>query len=148
GASAAQEAGSREIAKGLGYEAVVAKSGPDAVAKGTASADFDLVILYRSMADADFFRVYRQIRQHYDLGGLPMIVVVETAPETKVAKLEEELLANDGLLDKAQYRWELDKRTMESAPEDIRVILAEDRKERSENDRRKLAGYFRWSWER
>lgn len=147
GAPVGQEQPARDVAKGLGFEAVVAKSAADAVAKGKLSADYDLVILYRSMGDADFFRIYGQVRQHYDLGGLPMIVVVETAPETKIAKLEEELLADAVTFDKAQYRWELDKKTIAAAPEAIRLILTSDRNERSVNERRQIADYFRSSWE-
>jgi hypothetical protein len=59
----------------------------DAVVQGQASADYDLIILHRGMADQDFPHIYAQLQQNYDLGGLPMVVVVQKAREKVVRKL-------------------------------------------------------------
>ncbi len=81
-----QEQPVREVAKALGFEAVLAKKSNEAIEKGKASADFDLVILHRGMADNEFAFVYGQLRRDADLGGLPMIVVVANAREKAVKK--------------------------------------------------------------
>ena len=143
-----QAPAARQVAKDLGFDSIAASGAFDAIKKGSNSADIDLVILYRGLGDAEFLRVYGQLRQNPDLGGLPMLVVVETGPETKIAKLEEELLGDNMTLEKVQYKWEIDKKTITAAPEPIREILAVDRKERSEAELRTLAGYFRLSWEK
>lgn len=138
----------RKIVADLGYDSAIAKGLNDAIQKGKASADFDLVVLFRGVGDANFQHAYGQLRQHYDLGGLPMLVVVETGPERKIAKLEDQMLADDASVAKAQVRWEIDKQTLQSAPAYIRKILMEDRAERSEADLRNLHAYFRYSWEK
>jgi CheY-like chemotaxis protein len=81
-----QEPAARQIAKDLGYEADVARKTHEAVEKGKASADYDLVILHHGMPGAEFPFVYTQLRKDFDLGGLPMIVVVEKSREKAVKK--------------------------------------------------------------
>jgi CheY-like chemotaxis protein len=81
-----KEPAARQIAKDLGYEAVLARKTNEAIDKGKGSADFDLVILHRGMPDAEFPFVYGQIRKDADLGGLPMIVIVDKAREKAVQK--------------------------------------------------------------
>ncbi len=76
----------RKNVVGLGFDAVLASKVQDAVSKGTMSADYDLIILHRGMADADFPHIYGQLRQHFDLGGLPMVVVVEKSREKSMKK--------------------------------------------------------------
>ncbi|MSQ92945.1 MAG: hypothetical protein EXR98_00140 [Gemmataceae bacterium] len=77
----------RKTVGALGFEPVLASKVQEAVKKGTASADFDLIILHKGMANADFPHVYGQLRQHFDLGGLPMIVVVDKAREKVVKQM-------------------------------------------------------------
>ena len=81
-----KEPAARQIAKDLGYEAEIARKTTEAIEKGNASADFDLVILHRGMPDAEFPFAYGQIRKDFDLGGLPMIVVVDKAREKAVKR--------------------------------------------------------------
>ena len=76
----------RKTVKGLGYEAEVARGTADAVNKGKASADYDLVVLHRGMPEAEFAFAYAQLRQDFDIGGLPMIVVVDKSREKAVKK--------------------------------------------------------------
>lgn len=77
----------RKTVGDLGFEAVLARKVQDAVSKGTASADYDLIVLHRGVADADFPFTYGQLRQHFDLGGLPMLIVVDKNREKVVKKL-------------------------------------------------------------
>lgn len=82
-----QEQPARQAVKDLGYDSLTAKSAVDAVNKGRLSADFDLVVLHRGMADADFAFSYSKLLREYDLSGLPILVVVENAREKAVKKL-------------------------------------------------------------
>ncbi len=77
----------RQAVKELGYESVIAKNANDAINKARASADYDLIVLGRGVADGDFPLVYAKIRKEYDLGGLPMIIVTDKAREKLVKKL-------------------------------------------------------------
>ena len=124
-----QEQSAREAVKGLGYESVTAKSAVDAVNKGRASADFDLVVLHRGMADQDFPVVYSRIRKEYDLGGLPMIVIVEKAREKTVKKL----LAKDAnvvVVTEDKFQGDDLKAALETAHKNAQIVKlkAEERK--------------------
>ncbi|MBI2808886.1 MAG: hypothetical protein HYX68_28220 [Planctomycetes bacterium] len=82
-----QQVAVRKTVSDLGFQPELADKIKDAVAKGKASADFDIVFLHHGTALADFPHVYSQLRQQYDIGGLPMIVIVEKARERTVKKL-------------------------------------------------------------
>ena len=73
--------------KDLGYESFIVNSANEAVNKARATADFDLIVIGRNIADADFPFAYSKIRRESDLGGLPTIVVVDKAREKAVKKL-------------------------------------------------------------
>ncbi len=72
-----EEAALTQIVKGMGYEAVFARTIKGAVQKARDSADFDLVVLHRGIPAVDFSFFYEQLRQNYDIGGLPMVIVVD-----------------------------------------------------------------------
>lgn len=76
----------RQIVKDLGYEAVIVDSATDAVKTVKAAADIDLAILHRGVSDKEFSFVYSQLRRDADLGGLPLIVVVDKNREKAVKK--------------------------------------------------------------
>jgi tetratricopeptide (TPR) repeat protein len=80
-----QEPAVRDVVKGLGFDPVARKTG-EAVDKGKANADFDLVILHRGMTEAEFPIAYGHLRKNLDVGGLPMLVVVDKAREKAVTK--------------------------------------------------------------
>lgn len=84
---AEQEAPIRQFAKDLGYEAVLAPKVNDAVNLAKKTADFDLLILERGMVEVEFPFVYSQLRQHHDVAGIPMLVVVPKGRERFVQKL-------------------------------------------------------------
>ncbi len=73
---AGEEAALADIVKGMGYEPVFSRDIKDAVRKVRDSADFDLVVLHRGMPNVDFPFIYEQLRQNYDIGGLPMLIIV------------------------------------------------------------------------
>jgi hypothetical protein len=81
-----QQPAVRDVVKGLGFEAVLAGKTADAVKEGKANADFDLVILHRGMTEAEFPIAYGQLRKNFDVGGLPMLIVVDKAREKAVKK--------------------------------------------------------------
>lgn len=81
-----QEQPVRDLVKQLGFEAVLAKKGAEGLEKAKANADFDLVILHRALSDADLPIAFGQLRNHADVGGLPMLIVVEKAREKTVRK--------------------------------------------------------------
>jgi CheY-like chemotaxis protein len=83
---AEKEKPARDAVKDLGYESEIAKKTHEAVEKGKASADYDLVVLHRGVPEAEFAFVYNQLRKDVDIGGLPMIVVVDKAREKAVRK--------------------------------------------------------------
>jgi CheY-like chemotaxis protein len=83
---AGKEDPARKAVKGLGYESEVAGKTSEALEKGKASADFDLVVLHRGVPEAEFAFAYNQLRKDVDIGGLPMIVVVDKAREKAVRK--------------------------------------------------------------
>ncbi len=71
-----EEAALGQVVKGMGYEPVFAKRIQDAMQKARESADFDLIVLHRGMPELEFPYIYEQLRQNYDTGGLPMLIVV------------------------------------------------------------------------
>jgi tetratricopeptide (TPR) repeat protein len=81
-----QEQAARDVVTKLGFEPVLVGKTADAMNKAQASADFDLVILHRGLADADLPIAYGQLRKNVDLGGLPMLIVVDKAREKSVKK--------------------------------------------------------------
>jgi len=89
-----EEAKIRDVVNGLGFVDVLVETpaklfDPKTGALKTEynSADFDLVILQRGMAEGQFPYVYAKIRQYYDFGGLPMLIVVDKARERTVKNL-------------------------------------------------------------
>ncbi|HZZ82008.1 MAG TPA: hypothetical protein VFE62_26145 [Gemmataceae bacterium] len=108
-----QEQPVREVVKGLGFEAVLANKSAVAVAKGRETADIDLVILHKGGGDADLPIAYSQMRKNFDVGGLPMLVVVDKAREKSAKKFtagdprvlvitEDRFQANDMLKDEIE----------------------------------------------
>jgi hypothetical protein len=82
-----QEKAARDTLKELGFEAVMAKNATDGVNKGRKSADFDLIVLHRGIADRDLSAAYAKIHREYDLATLPIIILVDKAREATVKKL-------------------------------------------------------------
>jgi hypothetical protein len=81
-----QEQPVRDVIKELGFDPVLARKSADAVAKGRETADIDLVILHKGGAAADLPIAYAQMRKNFDVGGLPMLIVVDKAREKAVKK--------------------------------------------------------------
>jgi len=83
---AGDEAKVRQVVKDLGYEAVLAKNTKEALDKGRATADYELLILNRGLADNELASAYSQLHNQYDLGALPMVIVVAKGRESAVQK--------------------------------------------------------------
>ncbi len=81
-----QDPAVRDLVKTLGYEAMIARKTNDAVELIKKSADYDLMILHRGAPELDFPFVLAQLRQHYDLASMPMVIVVAKGREKIVQK--------------------------------------------------------------
>jgi hypothetical protein len=81
-----EEAKLRQFVKDLGYDAVLAKDTRDAMNKGRATADYELLILHRGVKDIELASAYSQLHNQYDLGAIPMIFVVAKGREKSMQK--------------------------------------------------------------